>query len=306
MIIPSCGAVILCLAVATASPVAADDIMRQGEYLFRAAGCANCHTDKKNKGAPLAGGRALDTPFGTFYSPNITPDPETGIGTWSEADFVRALREGVDDEGSHLYPAFPYTSYTLLTDTDLHAIKTYLFSQKPVIQANKEHQLPWYLRSRALLWIWKRMFFNPGSFQAQPDQSAAWNRGAYLATAVAHCGECHTPRNFLGGFRNSQRFAGNPHGADDADVPNITPDKKTGIGKWSQGDLVEYLETGAMPDGDYAGGAMAEVIDDSLSNLTNEDRKAIAIYVMSLPPVESVVHEHKHHRKKPKSKNDYE
>jgi mono/diheme cytochrome c family protein len=306
MIIPSRRAVILCLAVAAASPAAADDIMRRGEYLLRAAGCANCHTDEKNKGVRLAGGRALETPFGTFYSPNITPDPATGIGTWSEADFVRALREGVDNEGSHLYPAFPYTSYTQLTDSDLHAINTYLFSQKPVIQENKGHELPWYLRFRELLWIWKRMFFNPGPFQPQPNQSAAWNRGAYLATAVAHCGECHTPRNFLGGFRNSKRFAGNPHGADDADVPNITPDKNTGIGKWSQGDLVEYLDTGAMPDGDYAGDAMAEVIDNSLSHLTNDDRKAIAIYVMSLPAVESAVPEHKHRRKNSKSNNDYE
>lgn len=298
-------AVFLCLVVAAVPPVAAEDVMRQGEYLFRAAGCANCHTDEKNKGTPLAGGRALKTPFGTFYSPNITPDPETGIGRWSEADFVRALREGIDDEGNHLYPAFPYTSYTQFTDTDLRAIKTYLFSQKPVRQANKEHELPWYFRSRASLSIWKILFFKPGAFQPQPDQSAAWNRGAYLATAIAHCGECHTPRNFLGGFKNSQYFAGNHDGVDGADVPNITPDKKTGIGKWSQSDLVEYLETGAMPDGDYAGDAMAEVIDNSLSRLTKDDRKAIAVYVMSLPSVESAVHERKPRQKKPKTKNDY-
>ena len=300
------AAVSFWLVIAAAPPVAADAVMRQGEYLFRAAGCANCHTDEKNKGDPLAGGRALKTPFGTFYSPNITPDPETGIGRWSEADFVRALREGIDDEGKHLYPAFPYTSYTQFTDTDLRAIKTYLFSQKPVRQVNKEHELPWYLRSRASLSIWKMLFFKPGAFQPQPDQSAAWNRGAYLVTAVAHCGECHTPRNFLGGFKKSRRFAGNPDGVDGADTPNITPDKKTGIGKWSQSDLVEYLETGAMPDGDYAGDAMAEVIDNSLSHLTKDDRKAIAVYVMSLPSVESVAHERKPRKKKPKTKNDYE
>jgi mono/diheme cytochrome c family protein len=298
------AAVFLCLVVAAVPPVAADEAMRQGEYLFRAAGCANCHTDEKNKGAPLAGGRALETPFGTFYSPNITPDPETGIGRWSETDFVRALREGINPEGGHYYPAFPYTSYTRLTDADLRAIRIYLFHQKPVRQVNKPHELPWYLRSRASLRIWKMLFFHPGALQPQSDRSAAWNRGAYLVTAVAHCGECHTPRNFLGGFKESRRFAGNPDGVDGADAPNITPDKKTGIGKWSQGDLVEYLETGAMPDGDYAGDAMAEVIDNSLSHLTPDDRKAIAVYVMSLPPMEGTVHERKPGQKKPKTKND--
>ncbi len=300
------AAVFLCLVVAAVQSVAADDVMRQGEYLFRAAGCANCHTDEKNKGAPLAGGRALKTPFGTFYSPNITPDPETGIGRWSEADFVRALREGTNPEGGHYYPAFPYASYTQLTDVDLRAIRIYLFNQKPVRQANKPHELPWYLRSRASLRIWKMLFFNPGPYQPRPDRSAAWNRGAYLAIAIAHCGECHTPRNFLGGFKESQRFAGNPDGVDDAEAPNITPDKKTGIGKWGQSDLVEYLETGAMPDGDYAGDVMAEVIDNSLSHLTKDDRQAIAVYMMSLPSVESVAHERKPRQKKPKTKNDYE
>jgi mono/diheme cytochrome c family protein len=304
MVTPSHAAVFLWLMVTAIPPLAADDVMRQGEYLFRAAGCANCHNDEKNKGAPLAGGRALETPFGTFYSPNITPDHDTGIGRWSETDFARALREGISPAGEHYYPAFPYHSYTQLTDADLHAIKIYLFNQKPVRQANKPHELPWYLRSRASLWIWKMLFFNPGPYQPRLDQSAAWNRGAYLATAVAHCGECHTPRNFLGGFKESRRFAGNPDGVNGAKVPNITPDKKTGIGKWSQSDLVEYLETGAMPDGDYAGDAMAEVIDNSLSHLTNDDRKAIAIYVMSLPSVESVALERK--SKKKKTKNEYE
>lgn len=304
MVTPSHAAVFLWLMVTAIPPLAADDVMRQGEYLFRAAGCANCHNDEKNKGAPLAGGRALETPFGTFYSPNITPDHDTGIGRWSETDFARALREGISPAGEHYYPAFPYHSYTQLTDADLHAIKIYLFNQKPVRQANKPHELPWYLRSRASLRIWKILFFNPGPYQPRPDQSAAWNRGAYLAIAVAHCGECHTPRNCLGGFKESRRFAGNPDGVNGAKVPNITPDKKTGIGKWSQGDLVEYLKTGAMPDGDYAGDAMAEVIDNSLSHLTNDDRKAIAIYVMSLPSVESVALERK--SKKKKTKNEYE
>lgn len=297
------AAVLLWFAVAAAPAGAAADVLPQGEYLFRAAGCATCHTDVKHKGAPLAGGRALKSPFGTFYTPNITPDTKTGIGSWSEAVFMRALHEGVDDERVPLYPAFPYTSYTHLTDADIHAIRTYLFSQKPVRQENKPHELKWYVRYRPAIGVWQMLFFNPGVFQPQPDRSAAWNRGAYLVTAVAHCGECHTPRNFLGGFEESLRYAGNSVGVDGDTVPNITPDKKTGIGKWSQGNLTEYLDTGMTPDGDYAGGAMAEEIDNSTSHLTPKDRQAIAVYIMSLPPIEHSVQKNK---KKQRKKAEYE
>ena len=283
----------------TANPAgAADSSLAQGEYLFRAAGCATCHTDEKNKGAPLAGGRALNTPFGTFYTPNITPDPETGIGRWTDEDFRRALREGKNPQGRDYYPAFPYTSYTQLTDADLLAIKRYLFSQKPVHQANKPHELTWYVRSRLTLKVWKKPFFNLGVFTPQPEQSAVWNRGAYLVNAVAHCGECHTPRNPMGGSVKSKFLAGNPNGPDGAAVPNITPDKTTGIGKWRESDLVDYLETGAKPDGDYAGDAMAEVIDNNLKHLTTDDRKAIAVYVLAQPPVEQEIRKEKKKRKK--------
>lgn len=297
-------AVLLWLVIAI-SPVLADDARHHGEYLFRAAGCATCHTDEKNHGALLAGGRALKTSFGTFYTPNITPDPDTGIGRWSETDFIRALREGISPAGEHYYPAFPYTSYTQLTDADLRAIWIYLSSRKPVRQANKPHELPWYLRSRVSLGLWKKMFFHAGMFRPQPDRPAAWNRGAYLVNAVTHCGECHTPRNILGGFKPSLRLAGNADGVEGAAVPNITPDKKTGIGKWSETDLAEYLETGATPDGDYAGDIMAEVIDNSLAPLTKEDRRAIAAYVMSLPPLESAIHKRTNKKPKPK-KEEYE
>jgi mono/diheme cytochrome c family protein len=296
------AAVMLWLAVATAPAGAADTDTQQGEYLFRAAGCAGCHTDEENKGAPLAGRRALHSPFGTFYTSNITPDPDTGIGRWSEADFVRALREGISPQGEHYYPAFPYTSYTQLTDADLHAIWVYLRSLKPVRQVNQPHELLWYLRWRATLWVWKLVFFDPGSYQPQTDQSPAWNRGAYLVKAVTHCGECHTPRNLLGGFKQAQYLAGNPHGVDDAKVPNITPDRNTGIGKWTENDLVYYLETGATPDGDYAGDAMADVIDNSTSHLTSDDRRAIAVYIKSLPAVEQAIRKEK---KKKTEKEDY-
>jgi mono/diheme cytochrome c family protein len=298
-------AAFLCLMAAAAPAGAADDVARRGEYLFRAAGCAVCHTDTEHKGAPLAGGRALKTPFGTFYTPNITPDRETGIGGWSEAEFDRALRQGIDDEGEYLYPAFPYPSYTRLTDADVHAIRTYLFSRKPVHQENKEHELKWYVRYRPLIGFWRMLYFKPGRFQPRPDKPAAWNRGAYLVTAVGHCGECHTPRNFLGGLEESKRFSGNPDGVDGADVPNITPDRKTGIGAWSAGDIVTYLDSGMTPDGDFAGDIMADVIDDGTSHLTPDDRGAIAAYLMSVPPIETVRHEHKHHKKRNR-KEDYE
>lgn len=282
----------------------ADKALSPGEYLFRAAGCAGCHTDEENKGAPLAGGRALRTPFGVFYAPNITPDPETGIGRWSAADFTRALRDGLSPRGRHYYPAFPYTSYTRMTDADINAIRTYLFSQKPVRQENKPHELPWYLRSRASLWPWKLFFFRAGAFEPQLDRPEEWNRGAYLVKAVGHCGECHTPRNFLGGFKDSHKMAGNPDGADGAEIPNITPDRKTGIGSWTVNDIASYLKSGATPDGDYAGDVMADVIDHSTSYLTDQDRRAIAMYIVSLPAIETQKHEHNHSPddKKPSAK----
>ena len=297
----TCAALWLCLATLVLH--AAGDTPQQGEYLFRTAGCAGCHTDEENKGAPLAGGRALHTPFGTFYTSNITPDPDTGIGRWSEADFTRALREGISPQGEHYYPAFPYTSYTQLTDADLRALWVYLRSLKSVPQANKPHELPWYLRSRATLGLWKMLYFKPGPLQPTPDKPPAWNRGAYLVKAVAHCGECHTPRNLLGGFKSAQELAGNPNGVDDAKAPNITPDRETGIGKWTENDLVYYLETGATPDGDYAGDAMAEVIDNSTSHLTSDDRRAIAVYIKSLPAVERVVRKQK---KKKTEQDEYQ
>lgn len=305
--IPHRVAVIFWLAVAAAPAAAAGGTAPPGEYIFRAAGCAVCHTDEKHHGAPLAGGRALTTPFGTFYTPNITPDKGTGIGTWSEAEFKRALREGVDDAGNNLYPAFPYTSYTHLTDADIHAIWTYLSSRQPVHQVNKPHDLKWYVRFRPLLSLWKALYLKPGPFQPQPDQSATWNRGAYLATAVSHCGECHTPRTVLGGLRKDLDCAGNPDGVDGTVVPNITPDKPTGIGHWSQSDLADYLETGMTPDGDYAGDLMAGVIDASTSRLTGDDRMAIARYIFSLPAVENEMNRKTDQRKKKREKKeDYE
>lgn len=277
------------------------DLFAQGEYIFRAAGCHGCHTDEKHGGKALAGRRALETPFGIFYSPNITPDPETGIGKWSEADFIRALREGLSPKGEQYYPAFPYPSYTLLTDDDLRALWLYLRVQPAVSQKNRAHDLKWYARARSFVGSWKALYFVPGPYRPDASRSASWNRGAYLAEAAAHCGECHTPRTTLGGIKRSQHFAGTRDGPENSVIPNITPDKKTGIGRWNARELADYLETGMTPDGDSAGDLMAEAIDNGLKYLRVDDRAAIAEYVLSLPPVEHAVR-----KPKKKEKGEFE
>ena len=264
---------------------AAEQTPARGEYIFHAAGCAACHTDVDNDGPPLAGGRALKTPFGTFYSPNITPDPVHGIGGWSDEDFVRALREGVAPNGSHYYPSFPYTSYTHMRREDMLAIKEYLFSRDPVARPNRSHELPWYLSFRRILWFWKLMYFDEDEFEEDAGRPAAWNRGAYLVQALGHCAECHSPRNYLGAIKTGMRFAGTHSGPGGGAGPKSTPDGQTGIGGWPRGDVAYFLQTGATPDGDYIGGEMAEVIDESLSRLDRSDLDAIAGYLRSIPAV---------------------
>src|SRR6516162_2204156 len=258
------------------------DLVAHGAYLATAAGCADCHTDAKNGGRAYAGGRALATPFGTFYAPNITADPDAGIGRWSDAQFLNALREGVAPDGTNYFPVFPYPSFTKITDDDARAIKAYLFAQPAVRQANRAHDEAFPFSWRFLLNGWKLLFFNPGPFRPEPERGAAYNRGAYLVTALAHCGECHTPRNWFGATKPSRFLAGTPHGPDDKAVPNITPDPKTGIGKWSVDDIVTLLKDGQTPDFDFVGGAMAEVVKNT-ARLTDADRRAIAVFLRSVP-----------------------
>ncbi len=281
------------------SAATSEDIVRRGAYLSRAAGCASCHTDRDPDGPLLAGGRALKTPFGTFYAPNITPDPKHGIGRWSDEDFVRALARGVSPRGSHYYPAFPYTAYTRIRREDLLALKAYLLTVPAIARPNREHELRWYVRWRTLLGIWKWFFFTPGEFRPEADRSDEWNRGAYLATALGHCEECHTPRDAFGALDKDQRYAGTRDGPEGERVPNITPDRTTGIGRWREDDIAYFLETGATPEGDYAGSLMAEVVDDSTSQLSAPDRKAIALYLRSLPAIEHAVQRKKKPRRDP-------
>jgi mono/diheme cytochrome c family protein len=226
----------------------------------------------------------LKTPFGAFYSPNITPDPETGIGRWSDQQFLRAMREGVGPDGTAYFPAFPYPSFTLITDDDALAIKAYLFSLPPVQQANRPHDVPFPVSWRFLQTGWKLLFFQEGPFRPSPGRSAAWNRGAYLVTALAHCGECHTPRNWLGAPDPDRFLAGTDIGPDGKKVPNITPDRKTGIGDWSEDDIVGLLTDGHKPDFDFVSGTMGEVVKDT-GRLTDADRRAIAVFLKSVPPV---------------------
>jgi mono/diheme cytochrome c family protein len=271
------------LLAASAGAATPEEVAR-GAYLANAADCVTCHTDSQHGGRPYAGGRAIATPFGTFYSPNITPDPDTGIGRWSEAQFLRALRDGVRADGANLYPVFPYTSFTKIVDADARAIWAYLSSLPPVRQRNRSDDVSFPFSWRPLLTIWKWLFFDRGPFRPNPDHSATYNRGAYLVLALAHCGECHTPRNFLGAMEPSRFLAGTAHGPDGKPVPNITPDPATGIGNWTKDDIVGVLTNGETPDLDYVTGLMAEVVK-STAKLTEADRRAIAVYLKSLPPI---------------------
>jgi len=279
------------LSACLASPLSAEtpenveDLRKHGEYVLHAAGCIACHTDKENDGQLLAGGRALETPFGTFYSPNITFDREHGIGTWQAQDFFRALGHGVAPDGSSYYPVFPYTAYTRMRREDMFALWAYLATVPTSARENTPHDLVWYMRSRLANSVWKWLFFEPGVYQPDEQRSESWNRGAYLVKAMAHCAECHTPRTPWGSLDEDLAFAGAINGPEGESVPNITPDKDTGIGKWRRSELVDYLSDGLLPDGDYAGGLMVSVIDDGLAYLTRDDVEAIAEFIMSLPPI---------------------
>jgi mono/diheme cytochrome c family protein len=278
-----CPALLLIALMPPISAAADDDAVTRGEYLVRAGGCFSCHTVPG--GPALAGGRALTTPFGTFYSSNITPDPETGIGRWTDAQFLRALREGIRPDGANYFPVFPYPSFTGITDNDALAIKAYLFSLPAARQQNRLHDVAFPFSWRFLQTGWKLLFFTPGPFRPIAERSAVYNRGAYLVTALAHCGECHTPRNFLGATRSGRQLAGTPDGPDSQLVPNITPDSGTGIGKWEKDEIVELLKTGTTPEQSKVKGAMRETIQDGLKYLSDSDLEAIADYLFAQPPV---------------------
>jgi mono/diheme cytochrome c family protein len=269
----------LLLLLACGTLFAQGDVKR-GEYLAKAGGCVGCHTEAKQGAAPYAGGRALQTPFGTFFGPNITPHPGAGIGRWSEADFVRAMREGRRPDGAHYFPAFPYPSFTRVVDADLRDLWAYLRSLPPSSRASQPHELGWLYRWRFLVGLWKWFYFTPGAFTPDANRTAALNRGAYLALALGHCGECHTPRNWLGGPR-AKRYLGGATTPDGKKAPNLTPARL----KMDDAELREFLASGMTPDGDVVGETMGEVIRNSTSQLTDADLAALSAYLRSLPPV---------------------
>jgi mono/diheme cytochrome c family protein len=241
-----------------------------------------CHTEDRKDALPFAGGRALKTPFGIFYGPNITPHPEGGIGRWSEADFMRAMRLGERPDGAHYFPAFPYPSFTRISDSDLRDLWAFLRTLAPSSRANQEHDLRFPFGLRILVTGWKWLFFTPGPLANDSRRTPVVNRGAYLVEALGHCGECHTPRNFLGGPNRDRLLAGSKTGPDGKRVPNLTPAK---LKKWDDAELKEFLQTGLTPDGDVAAETMGEVIRNTTSQLTPEDLAAVVAYLRALPPL---------------------
>ncbi len=263
--------------------LAGASLVVRGEYLARAADCMACHTTAAGK--PFAGGLAIRTPFGTLYSPNITPDRETGIGDFSDRDFLRALREGVMPDGTRLYPAMPYAAYTYMTDADALAIKAYLFSLAPVHAVTPRDTLAFPYDQRWLMVFWQALYDPDSRFQPRSDRSPQWNRGAYLAEAMGHCGDCHTPRNLLQALNNRDKYSG--AAAAGWRAYNITAADRSGIGAWSDVALAQYLATGHATDHGTASGNMGEAVDRSLSYLAPADIEAIVAYLRTVPAVSS-------------------
>jgi mono/diheme cytochrome c family protein len=261
--------------------LAAGSLVQRGEYLARAADCEACHTAQG--GAPYAGGLPFVLPFGTLYSTNITPDKETGIGNYSDADFLNAIHKGIGRGGAHLYPAMPYAAYPYMTDSDALAIKAYLFNLKPVHAAVPANALSFPANQRWLMAIWSSLFNPDRRFEPNPERSVPWNRGAYLVEAMEHCGDCHTPRNLMQALDNRKKFTGTVIAGWRA--YNITSDRDSGVGAWSDADLSQYLAIGHADLHGTAAGPMSEAVDKSLSHLTRSDITAMVSYMRSVPAI---------------------
>jgi mono/diheme cytochrome c family protein len=274
-----CG-LFLCSAFALSAARAAapsEEAIARGKALVIAGDCTSCHTADPAK--PLAGGKRIDTPFGAIYSPNITPDRDTGIGGWSEADFYRALRFGVAPDGSRYYPAFPYPNFTRLTRDDILAIRAYLSTMAPIANKAPPPALAFPLNFRVLMRAWNFLFFRPGILEPDQQKGTDWNRGRYLVEGLGHCGACHTPKNIFGADKRGQRYAGGRVG--DYFAPRLDGAARSGLKSWSVDDVVEYLQSGRNAKS-HAGGLMAEVVVNSTSKMSDGDVKAIAVYLKSL------------------------
>lgn len=274
-------AAVAALAVVPTDSAALPDgaLIARGKYLATAADCGSCHSMPGR--LPFTGGNAFRTPFGTIYSSNITADRKTGIGAWSDAEFLRALRQGIGKSGEQLYPAFPYAEFTGLSDRDGLAIKAYLLSLPAAEAWIPQNAMRFPFGNRATIRAWKLVNFRDSRFVADPSVSAAVNRGRFLAGTLAHCNECHTPRNMTMGLDNGHALAGGT--VDGWQAYNITPDRVSGIGRWTSADIVSYLSSGDLKGHAEAAGPMAEVIENSLRFLSRDDLEAIALYLKSVP-----------------------
>ncbi|MGQ0681312.1 c-type cytochrome [Bradyrhizobium sp.] len=270
--------------IAAGSLPARQPDVANGQAMFNAGGCSSCHAvpDQPDR-LKLGGGLAIPSPFGTFYAPNISPDPNDGIGQWSEADFVTAVVKGTSPSGAHYYPAFPYTSYQRAKIEDVRDLFAYLKTLAVVQGRVRDHEMPFPFNIRRSLGMWKLLFVDRKPFVADGAYSATWNRGAYLVNGFGHCAECHSPRNFLGAITTAQRFAGGPNPEGEGWVPNIT--QKGSLAEWSVKDIAYFLKTGELPEGDKASGLMGRVIRNT-SQLSPQDQQAMAEYLKSLPPLE--------------------
>ena len=257
--------------------------VENGKLMFFAGGCASCHAtpDQDNK-TRLGGGLGLKSPFGTFYVPNLSPHKTDGIGNWTEAQFVTAMTKGTSPDGRHYYPAFPYTSYQRMKHEDIRDLFAYLKTLPAIEGRARDHDLPFPFNIRRTLGGWKFLFLDGEPFRADASKDAEWNRGAYLVNGPAHCAECHSPRNLLGGIVAGHRFAGGPSPDGKDWVPNVT---QHGLGSWSVDDLAKLLATGENRDADTVGGDMGKVVANT-GQLPEADHKAMATYLKSLPPVE--------------------
>jgi mono/diheme cytochrome c family protein len=253
-----------------------------GKTMFDVGGCVSCHATSKDDRTILGGGMALPSPFGTFHVPNISQNPVDGIGRWSEADFVTAMMRGTSPSGRHYFPAFPYASYAKMKLEDVRDLFAYMKTLPQAAGKVRDHEVPFPFNIRRNLGGWKFLFFDAKPIAADASKSAEWNRGAYLVNGPGHCAECHSSRNALGGIVASRRFAGGPNPEGKGWVPNIT---QKGLSEWSDKDIAYFLETGQTPEGDSAGGSMTPVIANT-SQLSDADRKAMAVYLKSLAPVE--------------------
>lgn len=264
-----------------AANVDARELVARGAYLARAGDCFACHTERG--GAPYAGGRAIRTPFGVIHSPNITPDPETGIGGWSADDFWRALHNGKSKDGALLYPAFPYPNTTRVTRADSDAMYAYFRTVAPVRQASKEAELRFPFNMRPLLAFWRALYFRPGEYAPEPKRDAEWNRGAYLVQGLGHCNACHTPRNALGATEQKADLSGAMIPMLDWYASSLTGGSEAGLGDWEVQHLADLLKTGVSMRGAVSG-PMAEVVRESLQHMSDADIRAMSVYLKSLPP----------------------